>query len=217
MIGERQVGQVVVPDRVVQAERFVAFAPLVAGTLMLVDDQRRHAEALEPRAKPDAGLPAADHETIGLALVAELGLLGRLALEPGPPPLLAAVLHSLLARRADFFFMALELAHGGQQGPALVALEPDVAMAASHMRLESEPTLGDSARLARVCVEVQAFRPGARERAIEHGGDRLAALGRLDVPGEGDEVAPIALLREHAGRALDIPALERFSEDGEPF
>ena len=35
---ELQVGQVVVPDRVVQAERLVPAAPLVAGPLVPVDD-----------------------------------------------------------------------------------------------------------------------------------------------------------------------------------
>ncbi len=38
MIREGDVGQVVVPDRVVQAERFIALAPAVAGTLIFLND-----------------------------------------------------------------------------------------------------------------------------------------------------------------------------------
>ena len=51
VLGELDVGQVVVPDRVVQAQRLVAAAPLVAGTGPLVDDDRRHAELAQPGAR----------------------------------------------------------------------------------------------------------------------------------------------------------------------
>src|SRR6202030_1397912 len=98
MLGKRQIGHVVVPDRVMQAERFVALAPLVARPLVLVDDEGRNAETLEPRSKPDAGLAAAHDQAIGLALVAKLRLLGRFAVEPGAPRLHGAMLDALLPR-----------------------------------------------------------------------------------------------------------------------
>ncbi len=71
-VGELDVRQVVVPDRVVQAERLVALAPGVAGALVALDDDRRHAELAQPRAERDAALPAADDHDLGLRLVAEL-------------------------------------------------------------------------------------------------------------------------------------------------
>ncbi len=43
VVRERQVRHVVVPDRVVQAERLVALAPGVAGALVLLHHERRHA------------------------------------------------------------------------------------------------------------------------------------------------------------------------------
>ena len=57
----------VVPDRIVQAERLVALAPGIARPLVRIDDQRRHADPLQPCAQPDAALPAADdqHERAG--------------------------------------------------------------------------------------------------------------------------------------------------------
>ena len=72
VLGELDVRQVVVPDRVVQAERLVALAPGVAGALVALDDDRRHAELAQPRAERDAALAAADDHDLGLGLVAEL-------------------------------------------------------------------------------------------------------------------------------------------------
>ena len=41
---KRQIGQVVVPDRIMEAERLVALAPAIAGALVELDDDGRHAE-----------------------------------------------------------------------------------------------------------------------------------------------------------------------------
>ena len=82
----------VVPDRVVQAERLVALAPLVAGPLVLVDHQGRHAELPQPGAERDAALPAADDHDVRLRRTAErLGLRLR-----APPPGLAALVSAVL-------------------------------------------------------------------------------------------------------------------------
>ena len=92
MVGEGQVRQVVVPDGIVQVQRLVALAPLVAGPIVLVDDQGRNPEPLQPRPERDAALAAADDEAVGLAGAAEFGLLRRLAFEPGAASRLDAVL-----------------------------------------------------------------------------------------------------------------------------
>ena len=88
VVGELQVRQVVVPDRVVQAERLVPVAPLVAGPRVLVDDEGRDAELAQPRAEGDAALAAADDQHVRLRRAAEaLGL--RLPLLLPRPPVLA--------------------------------------------------------------------------------------------------------------------------------
>ena len=73
VLRERQIRHMVVPDRIMQAERLVALAPAVAGPLVLLHDDGRHAELLQARAKPDAALAAADDQAIGLARMTELG------------------------------------------------------------------------------------------------------------------------------------------------
>ena len=62
----------VVPDRVMQAERFIAVAPGIAGAFVFLDDDGGHAELAQPRAERDAALAASDDEHIGLGLNAEL-------------------------------------------------------------------------------------------------------------------------------------------------
>ena len=72
----------VVPHRVVQAERAVALAPGIARARVLLDHDRRHLEAAQARRKADAALAAADDQTVGLARDAELGGFLRASLEP---------------------------------------------------------------------------------------------------------------------------------------
>src|SRR5665811_1812565 len=72
VLGEIDVGQVIVPDGVVQAERLVAVAPGITRTCVLFDDDRGHTELAQPRAERDAALAAADDEHVGLRLEAEL-------------------------------------------------------------------------------------------------------------------------------------------------
>ena len=55
------------------------------------------------------------------------------------------------------------------------------------------------------------------ERVLEHVGDPGAALDRLDVPRERDQVAPVALLGEQLSRARGIALFERSAETLQPF
>src|SRR2546425_1853813 len=57
---------------------------------------------------------------------------------------------------------------------------------------------------------------GASERALQSRADRGTAFGRLDVPGEGDEVAPVAVGLEQLRRGVDVGAREGGGEGGEP-
>lgn len=70
---EGNVGQMVVPDRVVQAERLVALAPAVARAFVLLDNDRRHAQLPQPRGERNSPLAAADDDDIRLGRVTEFG------------------------------------------------------------------------------------------------------------------------------------------------
>src|SRR5690348_9601609 len=99
MVGEGQIGEVVVPDRVVEDERPVALAPGVAGERVLLEDDGRHAEAAEARAEGHAALAAADDHAIGLDNGTERRLLGLPKVVPAPPIGRGTMLDAALARR----------------------------------------------------------------------------------------------------------------------
>src|SRR3954471_16225616 len=99
----------VVPDRVVQAERLIAVAPGIAGTGVLLDDDGGHAELTQPGAKRDAALAAADDEHVRLGCKAEL--LGFLVAQflPGFGSGIDAVAGAERPGEAGLLLMALEL------------------------------------------------------------------------------------------------------------
>ena len=184
---------------------------------MLVDDDRRHAEALQARAKRNAALAAADDQAIGLT--AE-----RRVRPPRAPcaraqvlrPLHDAVLHALLARRAALFLKSLQFGHRGQQRPAFFAFEANIALAAADRRFECEPAFGDPFLFARLILDRPMRRLHIRKARAQHLRDRRPAFKRLDVPGEGDEIAPKAILVEQVYDGVDVRGAQRLIEFFQP-
>ena len=209
----------VVPDRVVQAERLVAVAPLVAGPRVLVDHEAGYAELPQPGAEGDAALAAADDEHVGLRGAAEaLGLL-LAALLPGRTPLVGAVLGAHRAVLVARLLVALQLVERGEERerlrPVLVD-QPEQAAAPTDGGLEPEPRGHHAVRLVGGLVQHEAGRVGALERVLQQVGDALAALDGLEVPGERHQVAPVRLGGEHPGRGGDVTRLQCGLEVGEP-
>ena len=114
MVGEGQVGQVIVPDRVVETERAVALAPGVAGALILLNDDRRDTEPSHACTKGNTTLATTDDQHIRLGSVPELSLLTLLALKPVHAILVRSMLHTLGSRRTMRLLMALQLLHAGE-------------------------------------------------------------------------------------------------------
>ena len=97
---------------------------------------------------------------------------------------------------AGFLLMSLQLGHGGEQGPDLAVLNPDVAVAARSFGLEGDPALQQPLVFRGIFAlgdrEIGGF-DGAK-LALQHRPDMVATLQRLDVPGEGDDIAPVAIV-----------------------
>ena len=216
VVGELEVGQVVVPDRVVQVQRLVALAPGVARPVVLLQDHGRYAVPLQPCAEPDPALPAADDDDVRLLGVAEGGVVGRLLLQPALPALVDLVLDPLDPTRAARLLEPLELGHRRQQRERLAVHEPQVAVAAGIGRLEVDPRLHGSLGLGGRLGQGPPLGLHAFQRRLEHVGDLVAALHGPDVPGEGHEVAPVALVREEGGHRRHVAGLQGLVERGEP-
>jgi hypothetical protein len=100
---------------VVQCERVVTPAPVVADPRPAVDDQRVDLELAEARGHREAALSAADHEHRRIAV-----FIGRFLfpeVEPVRTREIARVRPALRAPAADVLFEFLQLVERGEQGP----------------------------------------------------------------------------------------------------
>src|ERR1700730_11869971 len=94
-----------------------------------------------------------------------------------------------------------------------------MTQAAAGRRLELDPALDDSIRLSGLAQFVrnrETRRLHMLQRLAEHGAHAFVTLHRDDVPGEGDQVAPVAVLDEEAGRRLDVPGGQGLFEVCQP-
>ncbi|MNX70582.1 hypothetical protein D3C86_1018450 [compost metagenome] len=199
-----------------QAERLVALAPAVAGPLILFDDDRRHTKLAKTRAKCNAALSAADDDDIGLLRIAEFGGFGLAFFLPGPAFAVVAVLRAHRATDTLWFLMALQFAHGGEQGPDQPVLQADVAVTAGDTGLELEPAFGDAiafrSLLLHILHQARGFDGGKLAR--QHVADLLTAFQRLQVPGEGHEVAPVTIGLKQVDGGVYVSIFQRIAELG---
>src|SRR3981081_1271995 len=63
----------IIPNRIMQTEGLVTFAPAVARSFIFFDDDRRHIKLAQSGSERDAALTATNNDTIGLTRVAEFG------------------------------------------------------------------------------------------------------------------------------------------------
>ena len=125
-----------------------------------------------------------------------------------------AVLGAERALVAERLLVALELGRGGEQRPDLAVLEPHEAIAPEGVGLEGEPSCRDAALLRdagrRIDRPCRGLAP--RQLRLQHRADGVLALDRLDVPGEGDKIAPVAIVLKQRNRPLDVIRSERLAQ-----
>src|SRR5262245_6593741 len=207
----------VVPDRVVQAERLVAIAPAVTGPRILLQHDGRHGEPRQARGQGDAALATTNDDAVGLARGPELGLLRQPELEPALAVGMHAMGDTVLAPTAGLFFVPLEGAGGGEQGPTFAVSEPYVTPALAIAGFKTEPRLGAVSDLARLALDLEMAWAHAGQRRLEAGRDLRHAVHGRDVPGEGDHIAPQGLLVEQAGGRGDVARCQPTLEGVKPM
>ena len=186
---------------VVQRQRVITLAPIVADTLMPVDDQRVDAELLQPRRDREAGLAAADHDDRGIAI-------GKSALAGAP---VGPIFGAEVARRVRFAaplellfvaaqFVQIRVQRPGPQAPLAVGNKTNDAVTRTGRGLEFEDRLDrfgagavDPARRRPRGRDMEIRRLRARERGSQRRLDSRPAGHGLDCPGEGQQVAPQAV------------------------
>ena len=199
---EGQIGQVIVPDRVMQHEATVAVAPTVARAGILFHDQRGHTQLPQPGTKGYAALPAADDQDIGLVLLPHPGHLGITRLTPSAAVPVGFMGNPLGPRRTAWLLVALQIRHRCQKRVTKAVLQRQPPGAVGRGRLEADPGRGRIAFGFRLAGYGPVRRRRGSQSSLKHGDNGGPSLHRLDVPCEGQKVAPksIGLEQRYHGR-----------------
>src|SRR5229473_6999756 len=120
----------IIPNRIVQAERLVTLAPAVARPFIFFHDDCRDIELAQPGSECDAALTATNNDAIGLTRVAEFSSFRLAFFLPRFSVSFGAMFRPHRTVEANRLFVSLEFAHGRQQRPYPAVLQPHVAKAA---------------------------------------------------------------------------------------
>src|SRR3981081_23936 len=204
----------IIPNRIMQAEGLVTLAPAVARPFVFFDDDRRHVELAQPSCECDAALTATNDDAIGLTRVAKFSSFRLAVFLPRFSIAFGAVFRPHRTVEANWLFVPLEFAHGRHQRPYPAVLQTHMAKAAGDAGFELYPALCNSIRFGSVLTvrnfPVRRIRIG--EPGLEHVANLFLALHCLDVPGEGHEVAPVAVRLKESDGAFPLAGGERLVE-----
>src|SRR3984893_5755038 len=204
----------IIPNWIMQAERLVTLAPAVAWPLVLFEDDCRHIELAQPGSQCDAALTTTNDNAIGLPRVAEFGSFRLAFFLPRFSIALGAMFCPHRTVEANWLFVPLEFAHGRQQRPYSAVLQAHMAKAAGDLGFELYPALCNSIRFRSVLTvrnfPVRRLRIG--ELRLEHVANLVLALHCLDVPGEGHEVAPVAVRLKEIDGLFHLASGQRLIE-----
>src|SRR5260370_21499415 len=117
----------IIPNRIMQAERLVTLAPAVAWPFVFLDDDRRHIELAQPSSECDAALTATNDDAIGLTRVAQFSSFRLAFFLPRFSIAFGAVFRPHRTIEANWLFVPLEFAHGREQRPYLAVLHAQLA------------------------------------------------------------------------------------------
>ncbi len=216
-------------DLVVQGQRVIALAPIVADPRLAVDDQRVDLELLQPRGDRKPGLSAADHQHIGVAVGIFGG--GLAQVEPVGPAEVARIGLAAWPRMALLLLETLQLFQCRQQRPGLqpVAIagigdQPHDTVAATGRRLEFEDRLDrlsagahHSAGRGALGIDAEVMRRAAAGMRGQFLEDREGAVDGLDVPAQRQHVAPVAVGMEKRLQQHIVGARQRILELHKPI
>src|ERR1700704_591687 len=104
----------IIPNRIMQAERLVTLAPAVAGPFVFLDDDRQHIELAQPSSERDAALAATNDDAIGLTRVAEFSSFRLAFFLPRLSITFGAMFCAHRTVKTNWLFVPFEFAHSRQ-------------------------------------------------------------------------------------------------------
>ncbi len=225
---KRHIGQVVDLHLVVQRQRVIAFAPVVADARLAVDDQRVDPQLLEARGDRKSGMAAADHQHDRIA-VGIFGI-GLAQVEPVGAAEIPRIGVAARPRHAELLLVALEFLERGQQRPGFQALaigrvrdQPQDTAAAALAGFKPEDRLdragagaGHPARRGAIGIDPETAGRGRDGAGFQFPQDRVRAVDRLQVPAQRQRVAPVAVGVEQGFEQAVVRCRERAFELRQP-
>src|SRR5262249_184772 len=186
-------------------QRVIAFAPVVADARFTVHDQRIDAQLRQARGDRKSGLSPADDEHRGVAVVVLRG--GLAQVEPVGSVKIARIGLALRPWSSEPFLVSLHFVKRRQQRPGLervavigIARESQHAAAATLARFKAEngfDRIGAGAPhiagRGPTRIDLKTSRTGPVGVRCKLSQNRIRTVDRLDVPGEGQHVAPKAV------------------------
>ena len=202
---------------VMQRQGMIALAPIIPDAVMLFDHQRIQPKLAKPRGDAKPRLPRANHQHNGVS--AGEGFCLFALIEPIIAAEIARIGFSARPALAGFFLKTLEFFKRCQQHPGLCGViqrQPQHAIASAKAGFKMEDRFNHlkakPLHAARRCAcfrQREAMRPNRRLRLCQRYRDIMRAHMRRDVPGEGEQIAPMALGRKKRSEASRISRLKR--------
>ena len=212
---------------VVQGERVVALAPVVADALVAIDYQRVDTQRIEPGRDRESGLAAAHHQN--RRVVIDIGRRLAPLIEPVLAAEVARVALGVAHRARPAVGIAVQFLERGEQRPGApravgcVLDKTNHAVGTAKSGLELEDRLNavgsgpaHAARCRTLDRNMEVRGPRARQRRCERSLDRRRASLGLQPPGEGEDIAPVAVDDETGGRGGSVARANRLAEGIQP-
>ena len=191
---------------VVENEVVIALAPGIANAFVAVDDQGVETEAAQAGADAEAGLAAADNQHGRFVVfVCALAIAG---VEPVFGAKAAGPLFAGRPVRVDAFFMACNLIERRQHDPAaqlpgFIGTETHDAAALANCGLEGDNRLDgfdacahDDRRRCAAIGDREVARAEFGQRPRQKIPDTAATIHGINVPGEREEITPVAVIEK---------------------
>ncbi len=225
---KRHVGQVIHVHLVVQRERVVALAPVVADACLAIDDQRVDLQLRQARGDRQPRLATADHEHRGITI--GIRACGVALVEPVGAVEIARVRLATRPGLAELFLMATQRFERGEEHPGFertacagIGRQAQHAVAGTDRGVEGEDGLdcrdahsADLPRCRPCGIDAESSCTRLTLPMAQGVHEHVGTADRAVVPGEREQVAPVAVVMEQRAQWRGVGRIERCLERAQP-
>mmetsp|Transcript_27978 Transcript_27978/g.40045 ORF Transcript_27978/g.40045 Transcript_27978/m.40045 type:complete len:201 (+) Transcript_27978:1568-2170(+) len=195
----------VIPYRVVQTQCFVALAPQVTGTLILLDDDGWNTKLAQPCPKSNTTLTSANYKNIRLRFVTQQANFFFALLLPRFCSNVIVMVGANGTSKALLLLVALEFDHGSEQCPYLPIAHANESITSGNLGFKVHPAFENSIiRLFGIFGDAPTGWLHSGQAVVQHIAYLITTVHGDNVPREGDEITPVTVLCKQRDSRLDI-------------